>query len=310
MAANTTTSTTDILRYEGETIPHGYGTEYYKDKSSYEGYFVNGVRHGFGFSKTPNGDEFGTFWNYGNIKENSPISYKFASGHTIKFIYDELTNICNTTDQKIELYTSPYDLSGTTFLYGKIVEDDGEYSGSFNTKLQKHGFGIKEYKDGSKYQGLWSNNKSNGFGTLEKNGRIYVGNWNNGLRNGRGTQLWKNGNKYTGHFNQDKVNHYGKMEYVNDDQYEGNWMKGKWDGFGKIQYNNGDAYTGMFKKDQYHGVGTYTFADGKKDTGIYKNNVMETPKRKHQYKEDDTDVEELTNEHSLPPKKRKIVFVE
>ena len=49
------------------------------------------------------------------------------------------------------------------------------------------GHGILKYRDGSIYEGLFSNGKKHGKGTfVDINGNIFEGNWRDGKRNGKG----------------------------------------------------------------------------------------------------------------------------
>jgi len=52
---------------------------------------------------------------------------------------------------------------------------------------QKHGMGIKTWKNGSKYQGEWRDDEMNGFGTYTfKSGKNYTGDFRDGNFDGRG----------------------------------------------------------------------------------------------------------------------------
>ena len=57
-----------------------------------------------------------------------------------------------------------------------------------------------------KYDGGWSNNKLDGYGTMEyANGRIYVGEWKKGKRNGQGTLSYPDGGVRKGIWSANKL---------------------------------------------------------------------------------------------------------
>jgi hypothetical protein len=61
------------------------------------------------------------------------------------------------------------------------------YSGSWNSKYLKEGFGISVDKNGNKYVGNWKDDKFDGNGRIiSTNGDYYEGNWNSGTIEGIG----------------------------------------------------------------------------------------------------------------------------
>lgn len=55
------------------------------------------------------------------------------------------------------------------------------YDGEFLSG-QKHGLGTFEWRDGTKYVGMWVNGKQSGEGELHMNGKVRKGYWMNGER--------------------------------------------------------------------------------------------------------------------------------
>jgi hypothetical protein len=133
-----------------------------------------------------------------------------------------------------------------------------QYKGQW-TADQKDGFGIQINPDNTKYEGEWSNNKTNGRGTLwVKKGREYtrqyVGDWVDGCMEGQG------------------VFYYEKNEI-----YKGEWFNGERSGNGRYEYENGDIYVGEWKFNQLHGLGTMNYANGNIFEGLFVNGKKEGP---------------------------------
>lgn len=54
------------------------------------------------------------------------------------------------------------------------------YRGEIKDKYTRHGFGVQDWADGSKYVGNWENDRANGEGKLyHASGDIYEGFWKN-----------------------------------------------------------------------------------------------------------------------------------
>ena len=50
--------------------------------------------------------------------------------------------------------------------FGTVVNNDGTYTGEFDTNGDKHGLGEMTYKDGSKAKGIFMDNQYNGYRKL------------------------------------------------------------------------------------------------------------------------------------------------
>ncbi len=122
--------------------------------------------------------------------------------------------------------------------------------------------------DGSKYVGLWKDDKIDGHGTLTlSDGSKYVGEWNNDKRHGHGTQTWSGGSKYEGLWKDDKINEQGTLIWPDGSKYEGLWKDDNPNGYGVIVWLDGSKYVGEFKG--YHGQkkGIMITPGGVKHTG-------------------------------------------
>ena len=102
--------------------------------------------------------------------------------------------------------------------YGRIIYDDGEYSGKFKNGIRS-GQGIYIWSNEGRYEGDWKNGRKHGFGIQEwfnvpvDNGSIkYIGEYNHGIKI-RGTLFFKDGNGYTGEFKNNLMHGKGVWIY-------------------------------------------------------------------------------------------------
>ena len=156
-----------------------------------------------------------------------------------------------------------------------VKENRGRYSG--NTATWKFSFTVKKasaletgtiseisddkirngndkytWSDGSKYEGLWKNNKLNGKGTLiYSNGDKYIGNFVNNKKSGSGAYTWENGDSYSGNWSNDKMSGSGVYNFKNGDKYSGKWDAGYMNGEGTYTFKNGTKLTGIWVDNQY-----------------------------------------------------------
>lgn len=64
---------------------------------------------------------------------------------------------------------------------------------------QRDGLGVQLWPDGSKYEGMWKDDRCHGKGRMtHANGDVYQGEWKNDMANGHGTFVDTQGAKYTG----------------------------------------------------------------------------------------------------------------
>ena len=155
---------------------------------------------------------------------------------------------------------------------------DGEiYEGGWNSKNQRHGYGISINKENSVYKGLWENDNFGSYGAfIEKNGNYYIGQLENGKAKGKGELVIKNKMKYVGEFNDDLPHGNGILEnYCDGSVYEGNILNGKKNGYGNIKFKNGIEYKGEFMDDKFNGKGKIIFPNGRIYEGDFKKNKMD-----------------------------------
>jgi len=106
-------------------------------------------------------------------------------------------------------------------------ENNTIYYGEWSlSPYQRYGRGIQIWKDGSRYEGYWKNDKANIKGKLiHADGDIYEGEWED-----------------------DKANGYGIYTHIDGATYEGNWKEDKQDGEGKESWPDGASYEGQYKE--------------------------------------------------------------
>ena len=143
---------------------------------------------------------------------------------------------------------------------------EGEY---VNDKIT--GYGIYSAKDGRKiYEGYWKDGKREGIGIYFcEDGASYEGEWKENLKHGIGVYKFNDNSRYLGEFKDDVRNGLGIIHGGNADKYEGEWMNDQGNGFGVYYYNKGDIYVGNWKNGLRDGYGTLTTQDGNEKRGIW-----------------------------------------
>ena len=174
-----------------------------------------------------------------------------------------------------------------------------EFIGSHDSRGHKQGFGIQKMKDGSRFRGIFTNDKVNGWGIYEHkdgdiyrgeyendrtsgygeyshgNGAIYYGYWIDDLQFGIGYEIWNDSSKYTGEYNDGKKDGIGTYIWQDQTMYRGEWKANNIQGFGIYNYVDGRQYSGEWKDNQMHGYGEFIWVEGKKYIGFYKNDKKE-----------------------------------
>lgn len=146
------------------------------------------------------------------------------------------------------------------------------YTGKFNHRKQRTGFGVYRYQDGAVYEGNWVNDKKHGAGSYRlPNGSTYRGEFQNGYGAGMGVGTWSDGSRYEGTWWNDKPHGQGTKVYPNGRRYTGEFQEGRRSGKGICTYRSPalwEKYDGQWLEDVWHGDGTCTFANG----DVYKGN--------------------------------------
>ena len=146
----------------------------------YKGETLNGMRHGHGEQKSPNGEYYkGKFEN--DSKAGQGVVTK--DQNQIETVYGQGTS----TVHGVEKWGS-----------GQASVYIGDYSAEDGVK---EGYGEHSFSDGSTYKGMWKNDKFNGKGIMRwEDGSTYDGEWRNGKMSGNGIYTDQNGEKTQGAF--------------------------------------------------------------------------------------------------------------
>ena len=113
----------------------------------------------------------------------------------------QLTNENVTTDigsPGIE-YIGARDSKGNKQGFGiQKMRDGSRFCGIF-TDDKVNGWGIYEHKDGDVYRGEYENDRTSGYGEYSHgNGAIYYGFWVDDMQFGIGYEIWSDSSKYSG----------------------------------------------------------------------------------------------------------------
>lgn len=220
------------------------------DGSIYDGWWLDGTRHGVG-----------TYIQFGN-KYVGEWKYNKRSGQGTMYY---VTNC---------VYKGSW-LDDLPHGQGTFIDSSGNtYTGEW-IRGMKEGQGILTYKNGDVYVGHFKANKFDGNGTLTMvNGMAYEGSWESDKFHGKGTLLTPSGKKYEGYWQYGQRHGKGILIYPNGDRYDGEWQYNKKHGHGKWDRSKGAGwiYTGNFVAGKREGQGVMVYKDGSKYDGQWKAN--------------------------------------
>ena len=228
----------------------GYGTRY-DDYGYYEGYLVNGVRHGEGTYYWYSGAIYSGSWVNGNREGEGTMTYDEGSVYTGSWKNNKRNG------------------------KGKIrFSDGGSYNGRWKDD-KYHGTGTFTWPDGATYTGDWVDGYRTGEGTMTwPGGDKYVGEFKNGYRHGKGTYYFPDGNVYEGDWVDGERTGKGTFTWKDGSWYTGDFVDNKMTGKGERYYASyGTRYVGDFVDGKRHGYGTYYYADGTTWTGKWENDT-------------------------------------
>ena len=150
------------------------------DDYYYEGDIKDGMRHGYGYCKWNNGDEYIGDWKndtmdgYGEYYSAKGDVYKgeFKNG-----MFDGKGTCTFANGDKYEGEWKNDKLNGKgTYIWANGDKYEGEWKNGV-----KEGYGVYTWADGNRYEGEWKNDKMNGTGTMYKaTGEEIKGIWKDG----------------------------------------------------------------------------------------------------------------------------------
>jgi len=125
----------------------------------------------------------------------------------------------------------------------------GKYKGEI-IGMNKEGRGEFKFLDGNTYDGMWKEDKMNGYGIYTyRNGNKYEGEFKDNKREGHGIFYWRNGSKYDGNFKANKKEGRGRYLNHRGDLYVGEFLNDKREGKFILKLNAGCFYEQLFEKD-------------------------------------------------------------
>ena len=268
--------------YYGEPISNEskyYGKVYYKNGWSYQGYLMNGKKHGYGEMKTIDGSYSKGYYS-NDLLNGKTIIYNKEKGTYIDGYY---------VDGKLNGECLFYDDKGKLINRG-IYKDDKSCVPTFESVYTNINNVRKKV-----YEGFIYDEKYNGFGKLYENDKVYIGNFTTGKKDGKFLICYTNGNLvYTPQVNIDTIIDIEKVTKDNFSNYKNiiNFNNDMYDDIHKIVYkdingstqyigklnmdmkyddengsyypNNNNStisYSGKFKDGKFHS-GTYNFNGG------------------------------------------------
>ena len=157
------------------------------------------------------------------------------------------------------------------------------YRGEWKNDL-RHGYGIQEFFDGSRFEGQWQFNRQyfgtfiwpdgaeysgdfsgpqfEGQGTLKTDDEVVNGQWKDSKLEGKGERRLANGDRYSGNWIKGRLQGYGE-HYTQDETYTGNYFANRENGKGKKVFHKlNSIYEGVFKDGLFHGLGKQYFTSG------------------------------------------------
>ena len=154
----------------------------------------------------------------------------------------------------------------------KKWKDGTKFLGKFKNDKLANGWGILYNYDSEIFKGFFVGNEVNGFGEyIHKNGNINIGYWEYDLQVGIGYESIGDTCTYFGEFKSGKKNGIGIYSWIDDSCYAGEVKNNLFDGYGIYLYFDGRKYEGEWKKNMLHGYGEMTWTEGNKYFGLYKN---------------------------------------
>lgn len=271
--------------YKGEfnsssSKKEGFGVFIFKDKSVYEGSFLNNQMEGYGRLITLAGDYYeGGFKNSKFQGEGLLINTLQGIKYTGEFL-EGLKH--GEGEEYYKANTDIHDLNYSCCMYQDTTNNNPSYN-SLNVnhfskpadiqgeKPYTKGYKGNENKD-NKENGIYMNNSyTNCNNSNNEYHYYYKGSFKNNRRNGIGKLIKKNKFFYNGNFYMDQMEGKGIGKWMDGRVFNGEWKNNKMHGNGVFFWPDGDIYIGQYTNDRKHGVGVFIWKDKKKYEGYWMN---------------------------------------
>jgi hypothetical protein len=261
-----------------------YGKIYYDNGTSYQGYFMNEKKCGYGEERTLEGYNKGYYRN--DSLNGKSITYNKNKGSYIDCYYTEgiLDGDCTVYDEKSNLVNKGMYKNGKSCV------------STFETTWK-----IVGGKPVRQYEGYMFEDNYNGFGKLYINNMVYIGNFTTGKKDGKFLICYMDGTlAYSPQTNLDVILDIDKIKKDNFNNYKNtiDFVNDMYDDNHKIVYkeNNQIKYIGKLNSDMkyndsngvcYMGKTTYT---GKFVDGIFKEGSVSDDSFKYKGDVDNLDI--------------------
>uniref|UniRef100_A0A8D2AI66 MORN repeat containing 1 n=1 Tax=Sciurus vulgaris TaxID=55149 RepID=A0A8D2AI66_SCIVU len=157
--------------------------------------------------------------------------------------------------------------------HGKLLFKDGSYYEGEFSDGEITGFGCRYWAwSGNTYSGHFVLGEPQGHGVMKyKAGGHYEGELSRGLRAGQGFLVDRDGQEYRGSFHDNKRHGRGQMLFKNGDKYEGDWVQDRRQGHGVLRCADGSTYEGQWHSDVFSGLGSLAHYSGVTYHGLWIN---------------------------------------
>ena len=145
---------------DGEVV-----TKQFDDGGVYEGTFRDGLRHGTGTYRLPNGYEYTGDWVEGEIRGEGVAQFPNGSVYEGQFASGKPEGVGHITFSDGGTYEGTWKDGKITGQGVAIYANGVRYEGSFRNALH-HGRGVMTWSSGEKYDGEWEDGYAHGRGVM------------------------------------------------------------------------------------------------------------------------------------------------
>ena len=206
-------NTNDEFINKDTHVLSGRGTIFFKSGATYQGYFLNSERHGWGTHTYVDGSKYIGCWQR-DLKHGKG-GYTYGPQHT---------NANNIGAQYVGEW-----VKGDKHGHGEYFSTQWQYCGGFEAGMFQGIGQWLRHRDEAFFEGGFLHNVFSGHGRMTYgNGNTYVGEWWEGEKHGLGTFYdASNAVTYSGGWKHDVMHGKGKMVFAADGfEMPGEWREG------------------------------------------------------------------------------------
>lgn len=239
--------------------PNGIGHLFRNSHLQYYGNWLDGLEHGHGVECRETGDIYDGEWAFGMPEGEGTFTWGGDHEGHGSFSGKFLANIPiggNQTTSIGDIERKSADGNGLGKYHGGLLSITlkDNFLGSTYGIIVRHGKGIAQSPDGSRYKGEFKHDMQNGLGIeYASNGKpTYSGEWKHGMRHGFGVSDFS-GYKYEGEWVNNEESGFGIYTFPTGERYEGLWRDGKRNGFAVYYNKDGSSEQGEWRDDKHVG---------------------------------------------------------